>query len=223
MHTILKQLNRWSEAWSLLLPLAIYLIYRVKNKSITPLIIYLIIALPLSILSIVIAVYNYKMPDYFKNNNLLINIHSFARVIFWGLYIIRLNQVKRYPFAKILFYIYIVLVVLDFTLFENPLFYSVRLFSAESIVLFMLCITFFLSSILDEDEHITLKHPAFLVCIGISIYEAISFFIYLFLYPLFFTNPAFGYLTMKISSYSFILLCILIAIAVYQSKRQIPR
>jgi len=220
MHEILRQLNRWVDVWPLLLPLYVYLVYRVKEKSIMPLIIYAIITLPVSLLATIMALYHYKMPDYLQNNNVLMNFQSFARTVLFGWYILNLRQVKQYPFAKFLFYLYLILVPVNFIFFETPLFSSVRLFSAESIILFILCITFFLSSILDEEEDITLKHPAFLICTGISIYEAISFLASLFLYPLFYTNPKFGYLTTKISAYSFILLCILMSIAIYQSKKQ---
>ena len=148
------------------------------------------------------------------------NFQSFARTVLFGWYILKLRQVKQYPFAKFLFYLYIVLVPVNFIFFETPLFFSERLFSGESIILLIFCITFFLSSILDEEENITLRHPAFLICTGISIYEAISFLANLFLYPIFYTNPDFLVVTIKIAAYSFILLCILMSIAIYQSKKQ---
>jgi len=220
MHEIFRQLNRWAEVWPLLLPLTVYLVYRVKEKSITPLIIYAIIAFPVSLLATIMALYHYKMPDYLQNNNILMNFQSFARTVLFGWYILKLRQVKQYPFAKFLFYLYIVLVPVNFIFFENPLFFSERLFSGESIILLIFCITFFLSSILDEEENITLRHPAFLICTGISIYEAISFLANLFLYPIFYTNPDFLVVTIKIAAYSFILLCILMSIAIYQSKKQ---
>src|SRR5436190_14977296 len=185
MHEILRQLNRWVDVWPLLLPLLVYLVYRVKEKSITPLIIYVIITLPVSLLASIMALYHYKMPDYLQNNNILMNFQSFARTVLFGWYILKLRQVRQYPFTKFLFYSYIVLVPVNFIFFETPLFSSVRLYSAESIILFILCITFFLNSILDEEENITLRHPAFLICTGISIYEAFSFLANLFLYPLF--------------------------------------
>ncbi len=221
MHEIFRQLNRWAEVWPLLLPPSVYLVYRVKEKSIPPLIIYAIITLPVSLLATAMSLYHYKMPDYLQNNNVLMNFQSFVRTVLFGWYILKLRQVKQYPFTKFIFYLYLALVPVNFIFFETPLFYSVRLFSGESIILLILCITFFLSSILDEEENITLGHPAFLVCTGISIYEAISFLSNLFLYPLFYANPDFAVLTIKISTYSFILLCILISIAIYQSKKQI--
>ena len=218
MSDFLKAINSWLEVWPLLIPLIVILSGRTKFPK--PLVLYVFIALPLSLLATIMALYHTKMPSYLENNNILYNLHSFARTVLFGWYIIKLTQVKQYLFAKFFLYLYILLVAFNFIFFENPFNFSVRLFAAESIVLLVLCITFFLSSILNEEEQITSGNSAFLICTGISIYEAISFFIYLFFYHLFFTNPRFGIVTLNISHYSFILLCVLLATAIYQSRQK---
>jgi hypothetical protein len=74
----------------------------------------------------------------------------------------------------------------------------------------------------DSSETDWLKHPAFIFCIGLSIFEAVSFFIFLFFYPLVLSDWEFGDLTMSIYNLVFVLLCIFIAITLYRSRPGSP-
>lgn len=217
----LEFLKNWQEVWALLMPLAIILIYRPKGKAVWLIIIYVIFALLLNSLSLFMIDFYYLMPSWTftgssPNNNILYNLHSFLRVILLGGFIITVRNYRYTFFLKGLLLAYLVFVILNFSVFESPLFLSTRLFAAESIVLLIMSLSYFIRSILDETEINWLKHPSFIVCSGICLYEAITFFIFLFFYPLVNKDPAFFAVTMKIYSITYVLLCILFAIAFYQ-------
>ena len=209
----------WSEVWALLIPLAIYLLYRPTDNSSQILGWYLFVAIILNGLSTTSFVFNESMPAFLKNNNIFYNTHSIARVIFFSWFIQKITP-KQFSFInKILLPGYLIFAVVNFIFFENILFFSSRLFAAESVVLLFLCIAYFLRSIQDETVVNWTSHPSFLVCTGIVIYEAITFFIFLFILPLADRDPEFGLLSLKIYKMTFVLLCTLIAIAFYRSKQ----
>ena len=115
---------------------------------------------------------------------------------------------------------YLVFVICNFAFIESPLFFSTRLFTAESIILLLLCLSFFIRS-MQDDSHINwLKHPAFLICTGICLYEGINFFIFLFFYPLAEQNPSFGKATMTIHHIMYAFMCIMLALGLHNSTRR---
>ena len=219
MNDFLNTIINWSEAWALLIPLTIILLYRPKGLGIQSLILYVTIAFVLNTIATIMVQFYFSMPAWLKNNNILYNIHSLIRVILFSWY---LTKIRRYRFPliqKILLGTYLVFVLVNFIFLESPLFISSRLFAAESIVLLSLCLLFFFRSMQDDSEVNWLKHPAFLVCTGICLYEATSFFIFLFFYPLVEKNPEFGDLTMSIHNVMYVILCIILALSLYKSEK----
>jgi len=163
---------------------------------------------------------------YRKGNNIFYNLHSFIMTVFLSWYIISIRKYKYIIYLKALLIIYIAFVLLNFTLWESPMILSTRHFTAGSIVLLIMCLFYFIHSILEESQTNWLKHPSFIICSAICLYEAITFFIYLFFYPMF--NEAynkdlsFALLMMRIYQAIFIVFCILLAIGLYRSKKQQP-
>lgn len=219
MNDLLNTIINWSEAWALLIPLTVIIIYRPGELGTKPLILYVFAAFVLNTIATIMVQFYFSMPAWLKNNNILYNVHSLMRVILFSWYITRIRQYRFPVIQKILLGTYLVFVLVNFIFLESPLFISSRLFAAESIVLLSLCLLFFFRSMQDDSEVNWLKHPAFLVCTGISLYEATSFFIFLFFYPLFKKNPEFGDLTMSIHNVMFVILCIILALALYKSKK----
>src|SRR6185436_2876762 len=131
------------------------------------------------------------------NNNIVYNIHSMFRVLLFSWYIINIRQYQFTFFFKTFLVAYLVFIFINFTIFESPFFLSTRLFAAESIVLLIMCLFYFFRSIQDESQINWLKHPSFLVCAGISLYVVITFFIFLFFYPLSQKDPEFFVVTMR--------------------------
>jgi hypothetical protein len=224
--SFIQLLKDWIEVWALLIPLFVILLYKPKGKSIPYLVTYVVIGFLLNAAAMSMLEFYYLVPKswYVKgilNNNILYNLHSIARVLFFSWYII---TVRDYPFSKLLKLIllaYIVFVVLDFALkIESPLFLATNLFAAESIVLLLMCFAYFFQSIQDDSNVNWIRHPSFLVCAGISFYEVITFFIFLFFYPLSQKDQEFFVVTMSIYSYAFTLFCVLLAMGLYRSRNR---
>lgn len=217
---ILKTIRDWSEAWALLIPLAIIFFYKPKGPVTQPIIWYCYAAFILNTFSTTLFVFHNQMPPLLSNNNILYNLHSFLRVVFFSWYISKITPRGFLFINKTIFSGYLIFVLVNFVFFESPLFFSSRLFAAESVVLLFLCIAFFLRSLQDESGTNWTKHSSFLVYTGIALYEAITFFIFLFILPMAEKDPEFGRLSLVIYKITFIIFCILLALALYQSKKE---
>lgn len=218
MFQILDQLRRWAEVWPLLIPLFIFVLYGNKEKGDKPIIIFVILSFFISLAMIVYAQFRSSMPYWFKGNGILYNLNSILRTLMFAWYLLQIPQVKRFKFLKVLLPVYLALVILFIFLSKSYWNIDVPTFASESILLLLLCLTYFLSSILDDESNLSLKNPVTLICIGISFFEAMNFFFYLFIYALSNSNHNLGYITMQISQYSFILFCLLLGIAFYLNR-----
>lgn len=225
---LLQVISDWSEVWALLIPLAVIIRYKPRGPGARLLIGYVIFALVLNSIATVMA-QSASLPAWLKNNNIFYNIHSVVRVVLFSWYILSVRQ-SLFPLnKKWLLMIYGLLAGINFLFLESPLFLSTRLFAAESIILLIICLFYFLSSIKDETQVNLLDHSSFLVCTGVCLYEAITFFIFLFFYPLHnrdsaFWDPAFAIATMRIYTIIYVLFIILLAIGLFKSsKEQAPR
>jgi hypothetical protein len=225
---IFQFLRDWSEVWALLIPLIIILVYKPKGHNVKWLIFYVITAFILNFLATFILEYYYLLPSWLFNqgNNIFYNLHSFIMTIFLSWYIISIRKYKNIILLKALLGLYIVFVLLNFTLWESPILLSTRHFTAGSIVLLVMCLFYFIHSILEESQTNWLKHPSLIICSAICLYEAITFFIFLFIYPMFNKSYnkdlSFALLMMRIYQIAFVVFCILFAFALYRSKKDQP-
>ncbi|MGQ0737589.1 MAG: hypothetical protein ACT4OJ_00880 [Bacteroidota bacterium] len=226
MQTILD----WTEVWALLIPLTVIIIHRPKGHHIRLIVWYVIAGFILNFTATFALEYYYLMPSWMYidnrvNNNILYNVHSFIRVLLLGWYIVIIRPYRFPVILKGLLLTYFVFVFINFIFIETPFYLSTRLFAAESIVLLTMCLFYFFRSIQDESQVNWLKHSSFLVCTGVCIYEAITFFIFLFFYPLHdknsaFANTAFAEATMRLYTMMYLALCILMALALYKSRKE---
>jgi len=72
----------------------------------------------------------------------------------------------------------------------------------------------------DDSDINWLKHPAFLICAGISFYEAVNFFIFLLYYPLSDKDVSFIRALWTVHNITFVILCLMIALALYSSYKK---
>jgi hypothetical protein len=218
----------WSEVWALCIPLIVIAIYKPREKKIQILLWYVVAGLILNLGATLMAEYRHLVPRWARinnmvNNNILYNIHSILRVLLFGWYIITVRDYVLTSVLKLLLVIYVIFIAYNFTFGEEFFFLSTRLYATESILLLIVCFSYFFRSIQDESQTNWLKHPSFLVCSGISLYEVITFFIFLFFYPLSEKDPKFFIVTMEIYHIAFVILCVLLASAFYQSKKQFKK
>jgi hypothetical protein len=224
---IINFLIDWSEVWPLLIPLAIFMIFRPKGKSVNWLITYIILALLLNTFSVFLVESPHLLPSFLlldAGNNLYYNLHSLVMVICFSAYII---SVRTYKYPKLLnglIIAYMLFVVVNFIFFESPLLLNTLHFTIGSIVLLIVCLFYFFRSIVDDESNINwLRHPSFIICTGLCLYEVVTFFIWLFIYPLFNKNinydMKFAQAMMQVYQASFVLFCILLAIGLFRYSR----
>jgi len=223
----LQFIRDWSEVWALLIPLLVIIIRKPGEKHIRLLAWYVILGFLLNFTATFMLEFYRLVPAWMYidgrvNNNMPYNIHSVVRVLFFSWYIITVRSYGFSAFLKILLAAYGVFVLINFIFIEPLFFLSTRLFAAESIVLLVMCLSYFFRSIQDESQTNWLKHTSFLAVAGISLYEVITFFIFLFFYPLSEKDPAFFVVTMRIYNITFVLLCILLALALNKSRKESP-
>lgn len=214
------EIIRWSELWALLIPLTILRKYRVSNPELKPIILYLWVALPLNFLSLSISEFSDYIPAFLKNNNLFYNIHSVIRVVLFGTYISHTGLLKQQKLFRFVLPVYLLLALLYFCLRKSPLDFSFEIYCIESVTMLGLCISYFLLSIRDESDTIWMDQTSFLLCAGISFYESMTFFVFLFFDALLRISMSFGETTMMIFSGAYSILCIIIAIALFRSKQK---
>lgn len=222
---IIQFLRNWSEVWALLIPLIVILVYKPKGHNLRWLILYVVVAFILNFLAIFMVEYYYMVPRWLTkgNNNILYNLHSFIMVIFFSCYIITAIKYKYTILLKTLVVIYLLFVLINFTFWESPIMLSTRHFTAGSIILLIMCLFYFFHLMLEESKTNWLKHPSFIVCTAVCLYQAITFFIFLFIYPMYNKtynkDLSFAFLMMRIYQAIFVVFCILIAMALYRSQK----
>ena len=89
---------------------------------------------------------------------------------------------------------------------------------AESAVLLIFTLTFFLDAMIDDEIPLPLNHPAYFFCAAIGLLESINFFIYLFIFHLYNSNMEIAVLIMNISSYAFIMYGLIIALGLFVNR-----
>lgn len=220
MGQIFTELYRWSEVWPWALPPAIFFIFRVKDKSVRPLIWMSLISLVGSFIAVYCQLYSMQVPAWWRDNTWLYNLLSFCRTVFFGYFLIRIPKMRQYAYPRIVLALYVIAVSIYFLNLGTLKNFNNLIFTVENFILLVFCNTYFLGTILDEDESLSISHPEFIVCAAMAIYGAINFFIYLFFWVLADYFMATGHDTMKLAKWSIIILGILLAIAIYMVKRQ---
>lgn len=217
MYTFYKWILNWSEVWPLAIALIIFIFFK-QRENIGLIIWLLVISLLLHTLATYISLFTYRIPEPFKNNNILYNLVAIIKPVLAGLYILNLKQLKQYKYLKIIFSLFILFTLFNFLFIESIFNFSSHMVLAESAFLLIFTLTFFLDAMIDDEIPLPLNHPAYFFCTAIGLLESINFFIYLFLFPVFNTNHEFALLMMNISGYAFIIYGLIIAAGLYINR-----
>jgi len=217
----------WSEVWPLLIPLTIILVFRPKVKRVIWLVIYTFLALLLNTISLFMVLKPHLLPSFLlldAGNNLYYNLHSLVMVICFSIYILSVRTYKYPTLLKGLIAGYLLFVLINFIFFESPFLLNTLHFTVGSIVLLIMCMFYFFRSIVDDENDINwLRHPSFIICTGLCLYQVITFFIWLFIYP--FTNTNINYdmefadAMMQVYQAIFVIFCFLLGIGLYKHSR----
>lgn len=236
-----SEIYHWSEEWSILIPLAIYFIYKPKAKWIKPVFYFLIVAFIFgSLADIIFKRKSLGLNDWFKENlwwwwddytdpktgkvfpvfkNLILyNLLSLSRLIFFGWFFTYFYQVYKTWFPRILA-AFLFLAFINYLALENIKDFSSIQHTVETAILLVFCLIFFYKLNMDENIASTKSLPQFWVVVGLTLYIAVCFPIYLF----------YNYLTTQEKNYSievwivhnffFVVLNIFIAISFYRSSK----
>jgi hypothetical protein len=207
----LIELLKWSEVWALLIPLSVLLIRRSSPALLLPIPIYLGLAFLLNLCITLVANVPAFTHLFHGSNHIFYNLHSVAKVVFFGWFIQRYLPIASANIVKLIFIFYGAFVLLNFTLFENPLVFSSRLLTVESILLLFLGITWYLYTIQDDELRDFKKEVVFLVITGLTIYEGVCFFIFLVYKQLIVPEQQFAILIWKVHDVAFIILNLFLA------------
>jgi hypothetical protein len=221
MPRFLQDILDTSEVWALLIPIGYMLVRKVDTKAMKEIIIYLWVALFLNIIIVLISYLANDEENYLllKNNTTEYNIHATIRVILFSLYFIHNSQDVLRLQKKILLGFFLAFVLINFSFFESPvLLFSSRLFTAEAIIMLYFCIYYFLYTINQEKAGKLSQQPMFWTVTGISIYEAVNFFVFLLFTYLINHFWYFAQYIWYFHNVSYIILCLFITKAFYVSR-----
>lgn len=226
MTYLIQLLLNTSEVWALLIPLIFISFKKIDNPALKEIIFYLRIAFILNLIIVVISF----LPDYYdttklpfllQNNTIEYNMHSVIRVVLFTLYFMRNNDDALHLQRKIILGFFFAFVLFNFIVLESPVrLFSSRLFTVEAIVLLFFYIYYFLNAIIREKNEKLTRQPIFWIASGLGIYEAVNFFIFLLFTYLVNNYTIFAVNIWNLHNITFIILCIFITKALYESSRK---
>lgn len=215
----------WAEVWTVFIPISILLFFDVDKVKIRPIHIYFISALILNLLIDASWIYSTELLDrgfdfwLIRDNNVLYNFQSVIRVILFTIFLWGFLPTTYRKILKVGLVFYGSVILVNFIFLESPLQFSSRLFSAESLILLTVCILYFIT-VLNLDSIFSFrKQPAIWIAIGLSLYEASNFSIFLFYSILVNHAKNFAVNVWYFHNLFFGVLCIFCAKAFYESRR----
>lgn len=219
MGKIVTLILDWSEVWALLIPLFFLMFGNKQPSLLSPVIVYLWLALVLNLFGDVITDFKkpYHFPAWLQSNNPIYNIHSVVRFTCFSYFFISLPQLQFKTLKKVIAIVFLLYSIIDFAFFENffyPDHLSGNLLSAEAYLLLIYCMLYYLGVLNDEDD-IAFKGPVFWIVTGLSIYVVINFFVFLFYVPMITQNRVLATGIWNVHNVAYIILCLFIARALY--------
>lgn len=182
-----------------------------------PVIVYLWIALVLNLICDSMMLVYDKLPGEYRSNTIFYNIHSLARFICFVTFFYRLGPSPYRLLQKTLMGIFGIIFILYFTFidsFFNTRYISSDMMSGESFFLLCFCLLYYLAE-LRNDQPEFWHGKAFWVVTGISIFDILNFFIFLFYRPLLDENRMLALNIWSLHNIAFIFFILFLAKAIY--------
>lgn len=223
MSKTLQLFFDWSEVWALLIPLIVLKFAPKQPVLLKPVITYLWLAFALNLSGDIIADYKkiLHFPSWLQSNTPLYNIHSVIRFTCFSYFFAKLKQPSFTIFKKLLPFAFIVFLIIDFGFLEK-FFYkehlSGDLLAAESFLLLIYCMLYYLDELKNESEIIT-NYSSFWIVTGLTIYVVINFFVFLFYVPMIDQNFKLADNIWNIHNAAYIIFCLFVAKAFYATNR----
>ena len=187
MKAIYHLILDWSEVWALLIPLAILLWKKNRTSYLKPVRIFVYVVLLMNIgIDLIWKLkddWGFHKGDLLYSNNFLYNAESIIRFHLFAWFFILLNQRFMHRIKRFIPFLFLALVIVNFTFFENffnQSSFSSRLLATEAALLLFYCLQYFIYIIVEEKTLKLGQQPGFWIVTGLSIYVAVNFFIFLF-------------------------------------------
>jgi hypothetical protein len=212
MSQILKLILNWAEVWALFIPLSVLLYKKVTSDLLKPIALYVYLALVLNFLQDYIQNFKIQLP-FTANagyNGFIYNTHSVFRLLLFSWFFIKLKQPLLVTIKKIIPAFYILFFIVNFSLFENYIFFSSRLLACETLLLLVYCLIYYLNFIL-HNQTFSYKNAASWIVTGLSIYVIIDFPIFLFFTTLSEKFEKFAIHIWYVQNIAYIILCCFLA------------
>ncbi|MEO7445173.1 MAG: hypothetical protein ABIT96_10060 [Ferruginibacter sp.] len=205
----------------MLIPL--YAMLNRKNQPgfMQPVSIYIAIALALNIIINFVISFNRFLPEVLTSNNPLYNVQSLVRLTCFGIFFLQLPGTAYHTFRKWSLLAAGIIIIGYFIFVENFFNYdylSSNLLTAESYLLLIFCIQYYLAELRNDAGNI-FDGPAFWVVTGLAIYVVVNFFVFLFYQPMLEVNSKLSENMWNVHNIAFIIFCIFIAKAYYGTAR----
>ncbi len=211
---IFVKILQWTEIWATLIPLAVLIIRKPEIPFLKPVKIFVIVTF---IISCCADLVNFHL---IANNHFLYTLNSVCRITLFLWFFSLVNVTKNHSFPLIICGVVIMLVILNFIFFENFVTsFSSGTFSLEALVLLVFCTIYFFKELKSNDFSPTLPY-ALPVVIGLAIYEATCFPIFLFYKTLITQNERYA-ANLWNTAYNivYIIFCLFLAKAFYGNTR----
>ena len=218
----MQQILDWSEAWALLIPVAVLLLNKKSRSVHKPVVLYVCVALVLNFSQNYIW-QNGILFDFTSqpgDNIFIYNTHSIIRLLLFSWFFIQIKQPILSWVKKMIPVIFIVFVVINFTVFEKYTDFSSRTFSLETGLLLFLCLLYYVNQQLQEDAITYKRDETFWLVTGISIYMVVCFPLFLFYNSLSVKFQDFAIGIWDLHNVAYLLLCIFIARYFYAVNHQ---
>jgi hypothetical protein len=221
MFKFLRLLLDWSEVWAPLIPLTGLLFKRHQPHFLRPVIVYLIFAFFINLSGDIISDFKSYLPQWLQSNNILYNVHSIIRFIYFSYFFLALKQPSFITLKKVLPFISLLIIITNFSYLENfgnKDHLSGNLLSTEAYFLLIYCVLYYLAKLRDELDDL-IRGADFWVATGLSIYVVVNFFVFLFYVPMINQDPKLANNIWDVHNVAYIVLCIFITKAFYEPAR----
>ncbi|HMP91633.1 MAG TPA: hypothetical protein PKD90_02090 [Phnomibacter sp.] len=171
----------WMEVWAPLIPTAVWLRYLHIYKRIIPVNIYFVLAFIIGLL----AVLEWKgyflfRPDELGGNNFFYNLHSLLRALLFCWFITRFITEGSRRLVGVLFIIYLSALIYIYGFITSMYYFNSQAQACEAVLLLISGLLFLFKLLTDDVPIRFSRSPEFWIVIGLLLFEACNFTIFLF-------------------------------------------
>ena len=221
MDSWIRLVSDWSEGWALLIPISILLWRRKWPSTLSPIVMYVLVALILNFAQDYIwkARITFSFSSKPGDNNFIYNLHSIARLLLFSWFFIKMNHPGLLFIKKIIPVLFVLFVLANFTWNEKFKNFSSITIGLESGLELFYCLLYYLR-VMHEDHPFTVKTPEFWVVTGISMYVVVNFPIFLFYEAVSKKFEDFAIDIWILHNILYVILCCFIARAFYEDLKK---